>query len=159
MRTSWGTRAGALFESAVKDSFDVPFITRVAMGRHWSRLSPAQRRAVVEALSRLTISRYAWEFDGFNGEHFGFLETRPMSRGRVLVRTEIVRPDDDDVSIDYVLHEVDGQWRIVNVVAEGVSDLALKRAEYGSIIDDRGFEYLLEKLAEQAARYEGASSG
>lgn len=144
----------ALFEPAVNDSFDIALIAQVVMGQHWQRLQPEQREALIEALRRLTISRYAWEFDGFGGERFETLEERPLSRGRVLVRTEIVRPSDDDVSLDYVLRHVDGRWRIVNVVAEGVSDLALKRSEYGSIIDDKGFAYLLEKLAEQAAGYE-----
>jgi len=55
------------------------------------------------------------------------------------------------VQLDYVLQEEAGRWRIVNVVANGVSDLSLKRADYGSIMKKQGFDLLVEKLEAQVA--------
>ena len=71
------------------------------------------------------------------------------------VRTVIARPGKPEVRIDYLLHERDGALRIINVVAQGVSDLALKRAEYGAVIEREGFAVLLEKLQAQTARLAG----
>lgn len=74
-----------------------------------------------------------------------------MKKGRVRVRTRLVRPGDEAVQLDYVLQEEAGRWRIVNVVANGVSDLSLKRADYGSIMKKQGFDLLVEKLEAQVA--------
>ena len=104
---------------------------------------------MVDTFTRLTIATYAARFDGFSGESFRTVELKAMNRGRTLVRTELVRPSDEPVHLDYVLHQDNEQWRIVNVVAEGVSDLSLKRADYGSVIKSEGFKVLMQKLESQ----------
>lgn len=133
----------------VTDSYDLAYISEIVLGREWDKISQDDRRQMIDTFTRLTVSTYAARFDGFSGESFRHMEEKPMNRGRMLVRTELVRPADEPVHLDYVLHEKEGQWRIVNVVAEGVSDLSLKRADYGSIIKQEGFKKLLEKLETQ----------
>jgi phospholipid transport system substrate-binding protein len=60
----------------------------------------------------------------------------------------------DDVTLDYLLREAFGKWRIINVIAKGVSDLSLKRADYGAVINSQGFSSLIEKLKKQIAEFE-----
>ena len=55
--------------------------------------------------------------------------------------------------LDYLLQEETGRWRIVNVVSNGVSDLSLKRADYGSIMKKQGFDTLVSKLEAQATEF------
>lgn len=135
----------------IKENFDLAFICKVILGRHWDQLSEDARAQMIDIFTRLTITTYAARFDGFSGESFRTVEETTMNRGRTLVRTELVRPADEPVHLDYVLHQAQGQWRIVNIVAEGVSDLSLKRADYGSVIKREGFETLLKKLEGQIA--------
>ena len=57
------------------------------------------------------------------------------------------------MTLTYVLHQTeDGPWKVINVVANGVSDLALKRAEYQRILRDGDFAELLEHIGEQSQR-------
>ncbi len=135
----------------IVDGFDLAFICRIILGRHWDKLSDEERAQMVDTFTRLTITTYAARFDGFSGESFRTVEIKAMDRGRELVRTELVRPSDEPVHLDYVLHQDNERWRIVNVVAEGVSDLSLKRADYGSVIKREGFEVLMQKLEGQIA--------
>ena len=46
-----------------------------------------------------------------------------------------------------------GHWRIVNVVADGVSDLSLRRAEYTETMQKKGFTALIAHLKAQIAGY------
>jgi phospholipid transport system substrate-binding protein len=69
------------------------------------------------------------------------------------VRSKLIDPNGSNVIFDYLLRKVDNQWRIVNVIANGVSDLAVKRAEYRQIIKTEGFNSLLTKLREKIALY------
>ena len=40
-------------------------------------------------------------------------------------------------------------WRIINIVADGVSDLALKRAEYQRVFASGGIDGLVAELEQQ----------
>lgn len=131
------------------ESLDLAFISRIILGRHWDKLSQEEHAQMIDTFTRLTITTYAARFNGFSGESFRTVEEKSMDRGRKLVRTELARPEDEAVHLDYVLHQVQGRWRIINIVAEGVSDLSLKRADYGSVIKREGFERLMEKLEGQ----------
>ena len=52
-----------------------------------------------------------------------------------------------------------GKAQIINIIHDGISDLALKRAQYTSIIDRDGFPALLAKLVEKIAMYEEKTNG
>ena len=86
----------------------------------------------------------------------GAVSSKPARKGRELVRTvlEVNNISADNVSLDYLLQETDGKWRIVNVVANGVSDLSLKRADYGAVIKSQGFDSLVVRLNDQIADLE-----
>ena len=45
-------------------------------------------------------------------------------------------------------------WKIINILADGVSDLALKRAEYSAIIQRDGFSALLSLLEQKIIQAE-----
>jgi len=139
----------------IEQSFDFEFISRLALGRHWAELTPEQRDQMVEAFGRLSVATYAARFDGYSGEVFETDRVEQARKGRVLVRSRIETPGEPEegANLDYLLHEVGGEWRIVNVIANGVSDLSLKRAEYGAIMRSQSFEALLELLNGQIKEY------
>ena len=140
----------------VEASFDLAFITRFTVGRYWADLSAEQQDIMVDALRRLTIANYASRFDGYAGERFATVSTKPARKGRELVRTvlEVNYDIADNVSLDYLLQQSDGSWRIANIIANGVSDLSLKRADYGAIIKTQGLDSLIARLNDQIARLE-----
>ena len=73
--------------------------------------------------------------------------------GRILVQSYLIKSDGGQVQLDYLLHRTGNQWRIVNIIAEGVSDLALKRADYSAFFKSKGFDALLKKLNEKVSQY------
>jgi len=140
----------------LEELFDLPFMAQKAVGRHWKTASPEDQHRLVDTFSRYTVSNYAGRFDGFSGQSFETIGAQPSTRGTVLVRTQLIDPEGDDVKLDYRLRETDGRWRIIDVYLNGtVSELALRRAEYSSLIKREGFEGLLlaldERIDEMAA--------
>ncbi len=135
----------------VRETFDLPFIARFALGRYWSELDSEERETFVNVFSRWTVAHYAARFNGYSGEKFEVVSVEPSRRERELVRTVLDVPNEPaaDVTLDYLLHETDGKWRIINVIANGVSDLSLKRADYGAVMKTQGFKYLVERLEGQ----------
>lgn len=143
----------------IEGGFDLPFITRIALGKYWKDLSPEQRDEMMDVFSRWTIANYASRFSSYSGERFNTLSTEKARKGREFVRTVLDKASDStkSVSLDYLLHETDGKWRIVNVVANGVSDLSLKRADYGTVMKSQGLDSLIEKLNAQIGELESAN--
>ena len=76
-----------------------------------------------------------------------------MDGGRILVQSQLIKSDGGQVQLDYLLHRTGSRWRIINIIAEGVSDLALKRADYSAFLKNNGFEALLKKLNEKISQY------
>jgi len=137
----------------IKSSFDMPFISRTVLGKHWESLKDEQRSRFVEAFSRQSIATYAANFDSYSGERFKMTPEKKVEGGRILVQSQLIKSDGGQVQLDYLLHRAGGQWRIINIIAEGVSDLALKRADYSAFLKSKGFEALLQKLNEKINQY------
>jgi len=142
----------------ISSSFELASIARVVVGRYWGSLNDEQKRKFVETFAKLSIATYAWNFDAYSGERFKVISEKEQGGSQILVRTELTKSDGGKVQLDYILHRVNDQWRIINVIADGVSDLALKRADYSNFLKDRGFEALLSKLNEKIAQYSNKST-
>lgn len=158
MRTASGSATGGAAASrerslapVVRQVFDLGRLARVALGPYWNALDSRQRARMVTVVSRYTTASYAARFDSYSGERFETTGTRPLRRGRVLVRTLLHPPDGESVRLDYVVQPAQDGWRIANVVAEGVSELALRRAEYEAVMAAEGFEALIGRLEHQIA--------
>ena len=67
------------------------------------------------------------------------------------MRTLLHPSDGEPVRLDYVVQPAQDGWRIANVVANGVSELALRRAEYDAVMAAEGFEALIGRLEHQIA--------
>lgn len=140
----------------IDKSFDLKFISRFVLGRHWENLSGGQQREFRDVFTDWTIANYAARFNGHTNERFVTVSSEEARNGREVVRTVLEVNDNraDDVALDYLLREAFGKWRIINVIAKGVSDLSLKRADYGAVINSQGFSSLIEKLKKQIAEFE-----
>ena len=139
----------ARMEKTVADHFDIPLIARVVLGRHWRALEAEQQQAFIDLFRRLTVATYVNRFDAFDGQSFRTLETKALRENRYLVKTTLEAPGADPVSLDYLVQQTDAGWKIISVIAQGVNDLSLKRAEYGGLIRDRGYPALVASLEEK----------
>ena len=137
----------------VTSSYDLPFIAKFVMGRQWKTLSAEQKSEFVKTFTKLSIAIYAANFSGYSGERFKTISNEELRKGRLLVKSVLVRSSGGEVTLDYVLHQKENRWRIINAIAEGVSDLSLKRADYSSYLKKKGFDGLLEKLNEKIQNY------
>lgn len=133
----------------VSDTHDLVRIGRVVMGRHWRTLDEDQRAVFVRMMTRLSAATYLGRLAGAEG--VGLEITGGESVGELEYRVDaaIVPREAARVPLQYHLRHDGTGWRIVNVIADGVSDLALRRAEYDRLMRDRGFDGLLEALEHQ----------
>ncbi|MEI6145794.1 MAG: ABC transporter substrate-binding protein [Methylococcales bacterium] len=137
----------------ISNSHDLTKIARIVVGKEWEKLSEDQQQKLTDIFIRLSIASYAHNFKDYSGESFGFDSEEETTRGGVVVHTHLVIPNDKPVKFDYMLKEKGSSWRIINIIANGVSDLALKRSEYTTILQREGFDVLMSKINEKIDSY------
>ena len=140
-------------EPIVVATHDLPYIAEFALRRQWASLAEADRARYVAAFQRLSVMTYAARFKAVGASTFRPIVAAPAdASGRVQVSTAVARAAQPDVSLEYVLQQNGTSWRIINIVADGVSDLALKRAEYQRLFTAGGLDGLIAELEAQTRR-------
>lgn len=132
---------------ATESAFDLTEITRLSIGPSWTGISEDQRKALVDAMERVTVFQYAKNFSKFNGEQFVVEpDAKPRSDDKI-VESKLVSSDGNSVAFNYRMHPVDGHWKIVDVYLNGnISQIALRRADFSSTVQKLGPTGLVAKL-------------
>jgi phospholipid transport system substrate-binding protein len=142
-----------LLSSAVDRAFDLDFMAIKSLGLGGRDLDPVDRERWVAAFSRFFVSNYARRFRSYSGQRFESLGEEPAPRGQVVVRSRLVRSDNDDVRLDYRLRPTPDGWKIIDVYARGTTSLlAVRRAEFTSVLERQGFKGLMASVEAKAAR-------
>ncbi len=144
----------ALLEPIVRATHDIPFICSVTIGRrNWNAMEEADREAFAETFLRLSTATYAHRFRSYRGETFVIVDESADGDSAV-VRSRLTLADGRALDFDYILRPSDQGWAIINIIVDGVSDLALKRAEYTRILKSGGVPDLMANLETQIADLE-----
>lgn len=147
-------------EPVVKQTHEFEAIAQIALGTYWKDLNDDQKKAFVEKLTDLSVATYAAQFNSYSGEEFKYESELPMKSNRITLRYQLIAPKEKPVKFEYILGQIDGQWSIINIVVDGISDLALKKAQYTSVMEREGFDSLLNKLNQKIVDYgNNAKSG
>lgn len=149
-RTPVRTRYDRL-EPAVRATFDLPAMTRIAVGPAWTTIAADDQKALLEQFGRFTIATYANRFDGFSGERF---EVDPATEERGpnrIVHSTLVRPKGEPIALNYLVHPADDGWKATDVYLKGtISELATRRSEFGAVLRSGGPAALIDSLRQRA---------
>jgi phospholipid transport system substrate-binding protein len=130
----------------VDRAFDVPFMTRLAIGPSWTTLSPAQQQQLTEAFRHYIVATYADRFDNYSGQQLQVTGQRPSNED-VMVQTRIVKSDGETTTLNYLMRQNQGSWQISDVYLDGtISQLAIQRSEFHSILRRDGIDGLVMAL-------------
>ena len=137
----------------IDNSFDIPLMTRLAVGPPWTGFSAGEKQDLVVGFRSLTIAQHAKNFDGFSGQHF---EVTPQVQTRgtdKLVRTKLVSSKGSSESLNYRLRQSGGKWKIIDVYyRNSISQLATRRSDFATVIKKGGAPALIGHLNRLAAK-------
>jgi len=137
-------------------AFDIPLMTRLAVGPSWNSIAPADQQALVSAFRRMTVAQYAGNFDGFSGQSFVIAPQVESRGGDKLVRTTLKDPHGEDVAIAYRLRQNGGAWKIIDVFYKNsISQIATRRSDFASALSKGGAKALIAHLNALAAKAGG----
>lgn len=144
-------RATGLPESALKlvfARFDFSEMTKRSLGRYWKSLGPGEQQEFVEAFTQRLLITYGKSMRSSSDDKIEF--RREVQEGKqASVETRIVRSEGENLSIDYRLHDINGQWKVYDVAIEYVSLVSNFRAQFERIITKSSIKELLDKLKQK----------
>lgn len=132
---------------AVEGAFDLPVMTKFAVGPAWATMTEADRQALVKAFTRLSIASYAHNFDRFGGERFDVdakVETRGPDK---IVQAHLIAGGGKTVALTYRMRQSGGGWKIVDVYYDAISQLTTRRSDFAAPLAAGGAKGLLDHLA------------
>jgi phospholipid transport system substrate-binding protein len=130
----------------VNTVFDVPAMARLAVGPTWDTLTLSQQQRITTAFGRYVSATYADRFNSYSGQKLEVTGEEPYAGG-VIVETKIIRGGEEPVTINYMMRQNQGIWRISDVYLDGtISQLATQRSEFHSILVREGVEGLISAL-------------
>ena len=134
-------------------AFDLPLMTRLAVGSGWTTTAPADQQALVAAFRRMTIAQYANNFDSWSGERFAIAPQIEARGGDKLVRTTLTTPGKADIPISYRLRASGGSWKIIDVFyRNSISQIATRRSDFATVLAKGGAKALVTHLDALAAK-------
>src|SRR5574337_720031 len=111
-------------QTIVYAHFDFTTLSRLVLARNWKQLSPEQQQQFVEEFKRHLSMTYGKNVETYNNERAVVTGDRAETGGDWTVKTKIVRPGAQDILVDYRLRQEQGEWKVIDVIIEGVSLVA-----------------------------------
>ena len=133
----------------VRQLFDAPNISRISTGKFWRAQDEQLQAQFTELVYELITATYADRFTSYNEQVFDIESVESKGKDRWVVKSTLTKSDGEKVTLDYYLRA----GVIFNVVANGVSDLSLKRADYASILTRNDFSGLMAHINQSILKY------
>jgi len=143
------------FRNLLYQGFDVPYIGRFVLGRHWNQATPQQQNEYQKLFEQLIVKTYADRFVEYSGETFKITGSQPAGEADSMVSTQIVRPNGPPVNVEWRVRKRDGgQYKIIDVAVEGVSMGVTQRSEFNSVVQQNGgrIDGLLQALRQKVGQ-------
>jgi phospholipid transport system substrate-binding protein len=139
----------ALFEKSV----DTHWIAKFVMGQYWRDMKAEKREAYKKLYQDYLIRSYVPKFKTYTDEKINILSATEEYKTEYLVNTEIVASDGQTYRVNYKVKEDEtGNYKIFDIIAEGISLITTQRSEFGSIISRDGIDSLLKKLEKKETK-------
>jgi len=136
----------------INEVFDWQELSRRTLGREWKKFSPDQQKEFVTLFEELLKGIYADRILAYTQEKIEFGKETELKKGRTEVESYIITTDNKKVPIFYRMTDKSGQWRVYDVVIEGISMVKNYRGQFREILSKKKPEDLLQTLREKVKK-------
>ena len=128
--------------------FDFTEMAKRSLGSEWRRRSPEEQKEFVRLFTELLEQAYLDKIESYNGEKVQYLKERE-DKDNAEVATKIIDNKGQEFSVNYRLHNVNGDWKVYDVVIEDISLVNNYRAQFNRVLAKGSFEELLTRMKEK----------
>jgi phospholipid transport system substrate-binding protein len=139
----------AQLAQVINPRFDFTEMAKRSLGPHWGRRTSGEQREFVRIFARLLGNFYVDGIEAYTNQNI--IYTREVEEANYAeVDTKIVTDNSRvEMSINYKLHSVNGEWRVYDLVVEDVSLISNYRSQFDRVIAGSSFENLVRVMQEK----------
>ena len=141
----------ALAQEKILPNFNFDKVSRLVLGKNWSKASPEQKTGFQSEFKSLLLRTYATALSKYKNQTIEYAPLR-MADGAVnaSVKTSILQPGGQPIAVNYSLEkQADATWKVYDIVIEGVSLVTNYRGQFAQEIRQNGIDSLIKKLADK----------
>jgi phospholipid transport system substrate-binding protein len=140
-----------LVEAKILPHFNFNRMTRLAMGKNWSKAAPDQQQELVKEFRTLLVRTYSNALSSYSD---ATIKVEPLkNKGGetdTTVKTRVIQDQGQEpVPIDYSMEKTGDGWKVYDVTVAGVSLVTNYRSTFNNQVREGGVEKLLKTLAEK----------
>lgn len=140
----------ALAEEKILPNFNFDRVSRLVLGKNWTKATPDQKAAFQTEFRTLLLRTYATALSKFKNQTIEYKPLRLADGGNTAaVKTVILQPGGQPIAVDYALEKQADNWKVYDIVIEGVSLVTNYRGQFTQEIRQNGLDSLIKKLAEK----------
>ena len=145
----------ALIMPIALKSYDFTAMASLSYGSGWSKLSVEQQATWIEVYTKFHVGSAAKSRDAYRGQVYQMLGYQEVPDGHVLIETQLNYPGRlVDYYTNYLLRLDEGDWKIIDVFSPpSVSVVAMRRAEYRTVLEKSGYQGLIEDMEVKMKRW------
>ena len=132
-------------QAAAEKLFDFVELSKRTLGLNWNNFTPEQRKEFVQLFEGILKDAYVDKIIAYSNEQINFTKETPLSETTVEVDSIVVTKG-AQVPINYRVIKKENEWRVYDVVIEGVSLISNYRTQFREILGNNPPEKLLESL-------------
>ena len=142
-----------LAEEKILPNFDLDRISMLVLGKTWRKINEDQQQQFKSEFKTMLLRTYAVALGKYKDQEIDFkpLRMEPTDK-QATVKTQIIQEGAQPISVDYTLAKKDDQWKVFDIVIEGVSLVTNYRSQFASEIKNNGIDSLITKLAEKNSK-------
>jgi phospholipid transport system substrate-binding protein len=142
-------------ETIADRGVDFATLSKLVLARNLSKFSPEEQAAFQKEFRRHLSVTYGDSVDSYKNEEVTITGDREEARGDITVKTKIVRGGGaDDIVVDYRLRQVNGEWKIIDFIVEGVSLVSNFRSQFQDLLSSQTPAQLIALIREKNAKGE-----
>jgi phospholipid transport system substrate-binding protein len=132
--------------------FDTQYAAQLVLGKNWRTATPEQRKRFVDAFYQSLLQNYGDALLEFTPDRLKILPFQGKPEDTIAtVRSEVRRDNGSRVPVNYSLRKSDQGWKAYDVQIEGISYVKSYRTDFGSEIQQKGLESVIQRLEQQVA--------
>lgn len=140
----------ALAEEKILPNFNFDRVSRLVLGKNWTKATPEQKTAFQAEFRTLLLRTYATALSKYKNQ---VIEYKPFrlddGATSATVKTSILQPGGQPISVDYALEKQGDTWKVYDIVIESVSLVTNYRSQFAQEIRQNGLDSLIKKLADK----------
>jgi phospholipid transport system substrate-binding protein len=141
-------RLYGLVESIVLPHFDFERMSRLVLGRYWRSATPEQRQRFVPEFRNLLVRTYASTLLDYADQKITVGPDRAEPGATdVTVHSNVEQPGAAPIAIDYRMALKGSEWKVYDVMVDGVSLVTNYRSSFATEIQRKGLDQLIDTLA------------